>query len=87
MYGYLAAAIGGVLWANTRKPKTRVTRSVVMGPRSGHRWEVEYLEDLAVMVVIHPSAKVAFRKTADGWRLARSSGDPRAIEIVKKDFE
>lgn len=87
MWGYVIAGVVGALWSNTTKPKTKVTKSVVIGPKTGIRWTVEYLEDLGVMLVIQGATRGAFRRTPEGWRLAKVTGDRTTAEAMKRDFE
>lgn len=87
MFEILIAGAVGALWANSRAPRTRIIKSTVIGPTTGHKWQVEFFEELGVMVVIHGGSKAAFRRTPEGWKLARSVGDPGLAELAKKDFE
>jgi hypothetical protein len=87
MWGYLI--VGGIaaLVTSARGPKTRITKSVVVGPRSGQKWQTEYLEDLQVLVVMSGSTRVAFRRSPGGWQMARAVGNPQVVEVIKGDFE
>lgn len=87
MWGYVIAGVVGVLWSNTTKPATKITKSLVIGPKTGYHWTVEYLEDLAVMVVIQGATRGAFKRTPEGWRLIKVQGDRTILEAMKKDFE
>jgi len=87
MWTYLVAGVAGALWANSRAPNLAVTKSKIIGSRSGHKWDVEFVEDLGAMVVIHSGTRVVFTKTDDGWKHDRSKGDPSVIALARKDFE
>jgi hypothetical protein len=86
MWGFLVAGVAGALLANTRQPKTRITKSTVIGPITGEKWTVEYLEDLQNMVVIRGGTRVAFQRTPKGWQPFKASGHKPIVELIVKDF-
>lgn len=87
MWPYVGAALIGAWLVKRTVPRTRVTRSTVIGGQSGRKYAVEYLEDVGQMVVMGRKAKVAFRQTANGWKAERAAGDSNEINLIRREFE
>lgn len=88
MIEYLAIAGLGWLLGNRGKPALRVEKSKSYGVKTGITWDVERYPELEVMVVSARGTKAAFRYHSDkgGLTLLKSSGDPRIVTLIQKDF-
>lgn len=87
MWWHLGAAVAGALYMGSRAPQTRVTKAEVFGSRTGHKWHVEFLEDVGAMVVIHPKARLVFKRSPEGWKFVGGKGSPEVGALIRKDFE
>lgn len=89
MIGVGHLVVGAVvgLWVNSQKPKSSVVKSKVIGGASGREWNVEFFRDLDVMVLVEGPQRIAFKKTTQGWKLAKAKAHPNVIKAARKDFE
>ena len=83
------AVIAGLAWwwGASGRPKTKVEKTKLLGPKSGMTWEAETIPDLNVVIVHGKASKVAFRRTPAGMIAAKSAGHPQEIAIILKDFD
>jgi hypothetical protein len=83
------AVIAGLAWwyGASGRPKTKVEKSKLLGPRSGQTWEAETIPDLGVVIVHGKLSKVAFRRTPAGMIAAKTAGHPQEIALILKDFD
>ena len=87
MFEYLAIAGLGWFLGNRGKPALKVEQFKSYGPKTGVTWDVERYPDLEVMVVSARGTRVAFRYgTAGTTTPIKSSGDPRIVTLIQKDF-
>jgi hypothetical protein len=72
------------------KPKTRHIKREVIGSRTGVVYKADEFPELGLLIVHGPGSKAVFQRGAPGqlgWQVYRAIGDPRAISIMRLDFE
>lgn len=87
MIEYLLIAGVGAWLASRGKPQTRVEKNKVYGPKTGVQWDGEWFPELQCLSLSKNGAKAVFRKTPEGLRFESGSGNPRIVELMRKDIE
>lgn len=88
MWPLVGAAVAGALWSRHQSAQTKVSKSQMVGVRSGNTYKTETIQDLGVMIVYGRASRVAFRRAPDGtWKAERGTGPADEISTIRRDFE
>jgi hypothetical protein len=83
----IGAAIGAIFVARGR-PKAAIRQYQALGPRTGLAYPVEEVVEAGLIIVRAPNATVCFfRRKTGGFAFYRASGEPKAVELIRRDFE
>lgn len=88
----IGAAIGALLVGRT-KPRTKHIKRECIGSRTGVVYHADELPELGMIIVHVPgtTTKAIFQRGHVpghmGWQLYRAVGDPRAVSVLRLDFE
>jgi hypothetical protein len=86
MIPYLVAGVIGAYLANRRAPASKVNKLKCIGPVTGLTYEVEELPEADSIIVRINRTCVSLRKTKDGYRLLKATGDTTDIQSIRQDF-
>ena len=90
MLPYLAAMVVGGILVQRRRPSVAHSKKTAIGPRSGITYQVDDFTSAGMVLVKAPDGTVvSFARMTPpktGFEFVRGTGNPRVIELVKKDF-
>jgi hypothetical protein len=90
MLPYLAAMVVGGILVQRRRPSVSHVKKTALGPRSGITYLVDDFASAGLVLVKAPDGSVASfaRQTPPqkGFEFVRGTGNPRVIDLIKKDF-
>jgi len=88
MLPYIASAIVGAVFMGRTKPKTKMRKSMVFGPRTGTLYTVEELQDSGYHVVHAPDGSIGlFLKIGPTpFQFVGGKGSAATVELMKKDL-
>jgi hypothetical protein len=89
MIPYLAAAVVGAIFVQRKRPAVAHVKKTVLG-RSGVSYEADDFTTAGMVILKAPDGTIAtFARKAPpefGYVFVQGQGDPRVVEVIKRDF-
>lgn len=91
MLPYIVAGVAGMLFAQRGRPAVSHSKTTALGPRSGVKYQVDDFSTAGLVLVKAPDGAtvVSFRRKRppeSGFILVNAIGNPKVVDIIKKDF-
>lgn len=91
MLPYIATAIAGMLFAQLGRPSVAHSKTTALGPRSGLKYAIDEFKTAGLVLVKAPDnvTVVGLKRKSPpsfGFELVSARGNPKVVELIKKDF-